>query len=455
MVFGMQSTDGTHDAKLYEMRRSDLIRRIKEKFPEHDGFVILFAGFEEERVRFSQDSSFFYLTGISDPGVVLILDLEGKATLYVPYFSAIDRTRWTGSGLQAQEYLTMYGISEVQQLGCVSKGYKTCMAPTRDEYKGLLEFLSKELKESMHFFTLSPESGHEYCWQRLLLGHLNSFIPGFSQMNLDISSIIERMRRKKDLFEIEQLYKATDITMLAHEAAAQSIMPNSNERETQASLEYMIIGSGAQCAFPSIVASGKQSTILHYTDNNAVMKSDDLVIVDIGAKYNNYCADITRTYPVSGYFSSRQREIYEVVLKTQEYIASLVRPGYWLCNKDQPDRSLNHLAREFLKNEGYEDYILHGIGHFLGLDVHDVGDMNEPLAENDIITIEPGIYLPKENIGIRIEDDYWVVKDGAICLSEALPKKTDEIESLVQQKFDNEVASPSADYDFIEDEIDA
>ena len=126
------------------------------------------------------------------------------------------------------------------------------------------------------------------------------------------------------------------------------------------------------------------------------MNKGDLVVVDIGAEIAYYCADLTRTYPVSGVFSKRQREVYDLVLQTQRYIETLAKPGMWLTNKDNPDKSLHHLARTYLKDLGYDKYFNHGLGHFLGLDVHDVGDYTQPLKEGDVITLEPGIYIPRK-----------------------------------------------------------
>ncbi len=153
--------------------------------------------------------------------------------------------------------------------------------------------------------------------------------------------------------------------------------------------------------------------------------------------YEGYCADLTRTYPVSGKFSKRQKELYEIVLETQQYIADKAMPGMYLNNSDYPDMSLNHLAKAYLKKAGYEQYFIHGIGHYLGLDVHDVGSTKEPLQEHDVFTIEPGIYIPQEGIGIRIEDDYWMARKGSICLSENLPKDPSDIEALVQQSLED------------------
>ena len=209
----------------------------------------------------------------------------------------------------------------------------------------------------------------------------------------------------------------------------------------QAGLEYMMTGAGAKPSFPSIVASGKNSTILHYSPSERIIKKGDLVVVDIGAEYNYYCADLTRTYPVSGKFTPRQRELYQLVLDTQSYIADVAKPGMWLKNKANPEQSLHHLAVSFLKERGYEQYFIHGIGHYLGIDVHDVGTYETPLQEGDVITIEPGLYLPEEKIGIRIEDNYWIVKNGAICLSEELPKSLEEIERIMQTT----VGAPAGD----------
>jgi Xaa-Pro aminopeptidase len=224
------------------------------------------------------------------------------------------------------------------------------------------------------------------------------------------------------------------------------------EAEVQASLEYMMIASHARTAFPSIVASGKNATVLHYNENSGTLKDGDLLVVDIGAEFKNYCADLTRTYPVSGTFTKRQKELYNIVLETQTHIASLAKPGMWVKNKDKVEQSLHHLAVKFLAKRGYDKYFPHGIGHFLGLDVHDVGDYSVPLQEGDVITIEPGIYISEESIGIRIEDNYWITKEGALCLSEHLPKEANDIEAVVQQALRGESDDEDEDDEDYDDE---
>ncbi|MEX0849529.1 MAG: aminopeptidase P family protein [Candidatus Dependentiae bacterium] len=419
--------------QMYALRRKDFIADIKEAHPAKDGVVVLFAGFEGEERRFTQESSFYYLTGLNEPSLVLVMDLQGKTTLYIPNCME-ERSKWVVAPLEmTAEYAKKIGVDEVKLLGSSCNGYQMHPFFPQSEYEQLLKDVDAQLKNSNTMFTFAPETQHGYVEQRLVLQRLQSF--GFKPEVIDVSPIVARLRRSKDMHEMELMYKAVDITCLAQDAAAKAISNDMTEAEVQASLEYIIIGSQAEPSFPSIVGSGKNAAILHYTENNGIMKNGDLVVVDIGARYKQYCADITRTYPVSGKFTDRQKEIYTIVLETQEYIAERAKPGVWLSNADKPAESLNHLAKAFIKEKGYEQYFPHGIGHFLGLDVHDVGDYKEPLKEGDVITIEPGIYIKDENIGIRIEDDYWIIKDGAICLSEGLPKSIKEIEQMVQEKF--------------------
>ena len=418
---------------LNKVRRLDLLNEVKQQFPEKKGAIVLFAHFEHEKHRFLQESSFYYLTGVTESAAVLVISLGGATTLYMPNCLE-ERKKWLPCPIMvSDECAKKLEVDCVKYLGARCPGYQAYPYFEPPMYEALLADLKIELGDDGTLFTLAPESPYAYAEQRGLLRRLQDL--GLTKQVQDVSAIVARMRRSKDMDEIEALYKAVEITCLAQEAAAQAIGDGVAEAEVQASLEYMITGSRARIAFPSIVGSGANSTVLHYTENDGIMKEGDLVVVDIGAQYNHYCADLTRTYPVSGEFTARQKEVYNLVLETQEYIAQLAKPGMWLSNKDKPEQSLNHLAKKFLEQKGYADYFPHGIGHYLGLDVHDVGDYAEPLASGDVITIEPGIYIPEEQIGIRIEDNYWITKDGAICLSEQLPKDVTSIEQMVKKSF--------------------
>ncbi len=425
------------DFSIYAQRRKQLIASVKNQYPAAQGAILLFGGFETERIAFRQESSFYYYSGLNEPGLVMVLELTGKMIVYVPNHGAV-KAQWVHSAVSLEsDNASKVAFDEVRVLGKECVGYQFHPFFSVEEYRNLLQYLEVQIQQGNTIFTLNPASPSAYVEQRLTLKRLVEFMPAIVGHIQDISALVATQRRIKDIHEIDLLYKAVDVTLDAQEAAARAIADGVLECEVQASLEYMMIGSGARTSFPSIVASGKNGTILHYNVNNGVMRNGDLVVVDIGAELGMYAADITRTYPVSGTFSKRQRELYDIVLETQKYIADLAKPGYWLSNKEHPDKSLNHLARQFLQKQGYDKYFPHGIGHFLGLDVHDVGDYLVPLQPGDIITIEPGIYIPAEGIGIRIEDDYWIVEDGAVCLSEGLGKEAREIEQMVQQSFEN------------------
>lgn len=427
------------DVSLYTSRVKKLIATIQKQYKEvSSGIVLLFAGFERESELFSQESSFFYMTGIEEPGVVLLVDLKDKSTLYVPHCS-VDRTQWMHMPIPLiQENAATIGVDTVALLGEACPGYTFHPFFKENEYKKLLVHIKQVIDTGGKIFAFNPENRHAYVEQRLILERIKNFIPGLESHVVDISPIIAAMRRTKDMHEIEQTYDAIGVTIMAHEAAAQAIKDGVTEREVQGALEYIFTASGGRHAFPSIVAGGKNATVLHYTANDSQIKNGDLVLVDIGAQMGHYCADISRTYPVSGRFSARQRELYNIVLETQDYIAEQACPGMWLFNSDNKAKSLHHLAEKFLKSKRLGKYFPHGIGHFLGLDVHDVGDRKRPLQEGDLFTIEPGVYIPKEGIGIRIEDNYWMVKDGVVCLSEDLPKTVDEIEQMMSQSSDDE-----------------
>jgi Xaa-Pro aminopeptidase len=422
---------------LYAERRAALVQKIKQEYNEkaQEGLVLLFANFEHDGASFRQDRSFLYCTGVNEPAVALVVDIKTeKSTLYIPNFGS-ERSKWVeGALMPTPETAALFGVDTVVYLGSPCKGYQCHPFFTHHEYADLIALLQKVVSSGKTIFTINPSGKAGYIEQRFIVQRLSALIPGFDDSIQDCSTLIAQLRRTKHNAEIELLFKAVDITIDAHDVVARAIKPGKVEYEMQAAIEYVFGVRGGSVGFPSIVASGKNGVVLHYTANNKTLEQGELVVIDIGAEYNYYCADLTRTYPVSGSFSKRQRELYTIVLDTQEYIAGLAKPGMWLSNPDEPAQSLHHLAQEFLRAKGYDKYFVHGIGHFLGLDVHDVGDYKRPLQAGDVITIEPGIYIPEENIGIRIEDNYWIVPDGVICLSENLPKSPDDIELMMQDR---------------------
>jgi len=222
-------------------------------------------------------------------------------------------------------------------------------------------------------------------------------------------------------------------TAAGHRAAWKRIRPGLTEYEVYAAMAPVLLQHGSlRPAYPPILGSGGNSVILHYTRNTGVLEAGDLLLMDVGGEYGHYAADITRTVPVSGKFTERQREVYELTLRAHEAVIAAVRPGMRLSGNG-PD-SLTQIAREVFSRHSKRlaRSFPHAVGHYVGLDVHDPGNLREPLEEGMVITVEPGLYLPDEGFGVRIEDMLVVTADGARLLGPELPRTADEIEALVR-----------------------
>jgi Xaa-Pro aminopeptidase len=257
-----------------------------------------------------------------------------------------------------------------------------------------------------------------------------------------VKPMIAELRKVKDAGEIGLLQKAVDASVAAHMAAMKSLKPNTMEYQTSATLQYEWLKRGCERpSYPPIVGSGHNSTVLHYSDDSNKMNAGDVVVIDAAAECSMYAADITRTFPVNGHFTPRQREIYDIVLGAQEAAMAAFQSGKSLLYGDS-EYSLQKVAMDYIKSHGKDlhgeslgKYFNHGLGHYIGLDVHDVGDYKTPLGPGMAFTIEPGIYISEENLGVRIEDDYLVGADGKLIkMSAALPSKAEDVEKTMAGK---------------------
>lgn len=340
---------------------------------------------------FRQDNNFFYLTGLETPDSYLVLvargDGEDEVILYLPPRNPAEE-RWTGPKIgPGPESVRLTGIEDVR---------------------------SAERAEAEIGALLASQGGNP----------------------VDVTQHLAAMRLVKDEEELRRLRRAIEITMEAHRAAARAMEPGMWEYEIEAIVEYTFRRMGAErVGFPSIIGSGPNSTVLHYDKNRRQTRPGDLVVVDVGAEFGYYTADITRTYPVSGTFTPRQRALYDLVLGAQQAAIDAVRPGVTIAE-------LTTIARAYMRDnsgdlcgvETCDRYFVHGLAHWLGMDVHDVGGYGARLAPGMVLTIEPGIYIPEEELGIRIEDDVLVTESGGVVLSEALPRTADEIERLMAER---------------------
>jgi Xaa-Pro aminopeptidase len=389
----------------YRARRAELSQKL------HDGVLVLFGatdkGEENIRTGFFQESNFYYLTGWQEPGAILLLappqDDKPYAVLFIPHRHP-DQEKWTGRKAGPDD-------SNIGQL----TGFDTVM-PTGN--------FESELRKQLDHYSSLYTVGEQSTTQLKALAPMRD-ISGAAPM-------IARLRMHKSPEEMALLQKSIDVTLAAHRAAWKRAAPGLYEYQVAASMTALYFDAGCERnAYAPIVGSGPNSTVLHYSRNSRRMDRGELLLMDVGAECAGYAADITRTIPVGAPFTKRQREIYEVVLGAQNAVIAAIKPGV-------PLGDLSKIAREYINTHGKDlhgdplgKYFTHGVSHHVGLDVHDATDFSQPLADGNVITVEPGIYIPEENIGIRIEDMVEVTKDGARLMSGALPRDPGEIEKVL------------------------
>lgn len=395
-------------------------RRIAYLQRATEGVTLLFNRRHHDLNEYVPDKNFYYLTGCAEPGAVLLL-IPGKdgprETLFLARRDP-KQERWTGprmaSGSRTARRL---GMQEVLSLDQLPDALAQRAPPKSKVYANLPNGPHREAADKC-----CPEPRVRL---RRWLPHAEI---------LDSGPELAFLRMKKSDWEVEKIRRAVEITIAGHRNALPAIGPGRFEYEVEAAIEYQFRSRGAtRPAFPSIVGSGPNAAILHYAENNRRMSSGDLVVIDVGAEFDGYSADLTRTYPVSGRFTPRQKEIYNIVLAAQQAALKQVRPGVTFD-------SIHRAAVETIDSRGRDRqgrrlgrYFIHGTGHHLGLEVHDpVSDRARPLEPGMVITIEPGIYIPEENIGVRIEDDILVTRDGYRILSRGLPREAEEIERMMR-----------------------
>jgi len=251
----------------------------------------------------------------------------------------------------------------------------------------------------------------------------------------DVKPLLGELRKVKDAGEIALLRKAADASVAAHFAAMHAVRPSTGERQIAALMQYEFGRRGCErAAYAPIVGAGFNSTVLHYSGDSGTIENGDVIVLDVAGEYSYYAMDITRTLPANGKFTERQREIYNVVLGAQQAVIDAFVAGKSRLSRTSPD-SLDKVARDYINSHSKDlhgqplgQYFIHGLGHFVGLDVHDPGDTTKPLDKGMVFTIEPGIYIPEEKLGVRIEDTFLVVDDGKlVALSGALPKTADAV----------------------------
>ena len=418
----------------YHARREKLAAKLK------GGVALIFAPPEAEGPNdlygYRPDNNFYYLTGWPEPGAALLVApaAEAKESMPAhPYTEILflpsrnySQEQWTGAKLGPENPQAAHraGVDRVESL---------------DDMRAELVKLVP-IRGTVYTDVAAPgqtsNSEQAMAWLR----SANAFPVGVSYQ--DIRPLLASLRTVKDAGEIELIRNATNASIAAQLAAIRAIRPGVNEREISSLLQYEWGKRGCERpAYAPIVGSGPNSPILHYSADDRTIEAGDVVVMDAAGEYSMYASDITRTVPASGRFTARQREIYDIVLGAQKAAIAAFQSGKSTLLRDTPD-TLYKVAYDYINTHGKDaqgqplgKYFIHGLGHYVGLSVHDDDDYSVPLGPGAVFTIEPGIYIPEEKLGVRIEDIFYVDQSGKLIrLTASLPQTADEIERVKSGK---------------------
>ena len=394
--------------------------------------------------RYRQSSDFFYLTGFEEPEAIAVIapGNEQKFTLFVRPRDP-EREIWDGRRAGVDGAKQEYGADEA--------------FPIAEFEEKLCDILNGPEKLYYRLGDGNPGLDETIIRQLASVRTLNRKPISVPHTIIDSASIVHEMRVVKSEEEIAIMQRAADIAAEAHVEAMKAARPGMKEYEIEALVEQIFRKAGAAGpSYTSIVGAGANATVLHYITNDGTLKDGELLLLDAGAEYKGYASDITRTFPINGKFTGAQRDIYDLVLDTQMSCVEMVRPG--VRHEDIKNHSIEMLTEgmvrlgllqgkpeDLIKEEKYKQFYMHGLGHFLGIDVHDVGRYysdgeSRPLEPGMVMTVEPGIYISPNTkdipekylgIGVRIEDDVLVTENGPRVLSHKVPKDAKEIEALM------------------------
>lgn len=385
---------------------------------------------------FKQNSDLYWLTGIRQEDTMLILFPDNSDPKYREVLVLVRpnelKEKWDGKRLRATEATALSGIKTIVWLDTLDGLLQPMIHLADNIYLNTNENDRKSNLLAVRDYRYAEEMRARYP--------LHNYKRA-ARIMLDLRAV-------KSPLEVAVMQKACDITEKAFRRLLQFIKPGVWENEIEAELihEFMINRSAGP-AYGSIIASGDRARTLHYVANNEQCKDGELVLMDFGAEYGGYAADLTRTVPVSGKFTRRQKNVYNACLHLHDYAKSLLKPGMTILKYHElvgdeatvVFQKLGLLKKSDIKNESpenraYRKYLYHGISHHLGIDVHDLGTKTEPIKQGMVFTVEPGIYIEEEQMGIRIENNVWITRNGNVDLMKNIPIKADDIEALMKKK---------------------
>ncbi len=414
---------------MYINNRNHVFNRM-----ENQSFAIFFSGIAplstaDEQYPFEINRNFYYLTGIEQEDVILVLFKganQEKALLFIEPVDPV-QALWVGAGLTKEEAIQKSGITDIYDRKDYELVLSRYLQDSRAAIFGAIKYLYLDLerRDLRHMPTLANQCGQ---WMK------------DKYPNLVVASIhpeLGELRSIKQPLEIQAMAQAIEITKEGIEALFKASKPGIKEHQLEAHYNFVLNQHGVKHSFGTIAASGGNATILHYRKNNALIEKDSLILFDLGVQYDMYCSDITRTFPVGGKFTDRQKAYYEIVLEANKRSIEFLKPG--VTFKEWNDFGKKVLAEGLMKLGKIKDesevtkYYYHSLGHFLGLDVHDVGNYTKPFEVNQVLTVEPGLYIADEGIGIRIEDNVLITKEGRVNLSKSIIKEVKDIEAFMKK----------------------
>lgn len=384
---------------------------------------------------FKQNSDLLWLTGIEQEDSMLILfpgnpDEKYREVLVLTRPNEL-KEKWDGHRLRIAEATAISGIQTIVWLDVLDAVLQPLIH--------LSDIIYLNTNENDRKANLVPVRDYRYAEMMKMRFPLHSYKRS--------AKILKELRAVKSAEEVVVIQKAIDITDITFKRLLRFIKPGTMEYEIEAEIMHSFLMQRATGqAYNGIIASGDRARTLHYVDNNQECKNGELVLMDFGALYGNYAADLTRTIPVNGKFSKRQKEVYNCCLHLHKYAASILKPGISIIDYTEKVgdeataafQKIGLLNKADIKNEdannrAYKKYLYHGISHHLGLDVHDLGTRTAPVKQGMVFTIEPGIYIEEEKMGIRIENNFWITKNGNKDLMKNIPVTVEEIEQLMKK----------------------
>ena len=383
---------------------------------------------------FVQNSDLYWLTGIRQEDTMLILYPDNPEKKYKEVLVLVRpnelKEKWDGKRLRAAEATKQSGISTIVWLDTVDGLLQPMIHMVENIYLNTNENDRKSNQLAVRDYRYATEMKTRYP----LHNYRRS------------SRIMHQLRAIKSPLEVAVLQQAIDITEKTFRRILKFVKPGVWENEVEAEIYHeFMMNRSARPAYGSIIASGDRARTLHYVANNQQCKDGELLLMDFGAEYGGYCADLTRTIPVNGKFTKRQKEVYNACLHLHEYAKSLLKPGISIIKYtdmvgDEASKvflkigllSKTDIKNENVDNRAYRKYLYHGISHHLGIDVHDLGTKTEPIKQGMVFTVEPGIYIEEEQLGVRIENNVWITKTGNVDLMKKIPIKAEDIERLMK-----------------------